>query len=69
MSECPDNELRRAILISSGWLAAIAKSFTIDEATAITLRHDGAVIGEFTLGEALDIANNALESQSNEKAV
>lgn len=54
-------DLRRALLISAGWLAALAERFNLDEAaTRATLRHDGQIIGEFTLGEALDIADRAL---------
>lgn len=55
-------ELRRALLISSGWLAALARQFNLDETTTrAMLRHDGAILGEFSLGAALDIANAALE--------
>ncbi len=57
-------ELRRALLITSGWLASIATKFKLDEATTrAIIRHDGQVIADTTLGEALDIANSALEPE------
>lgn len=54
-------EMRRALLISSSLLAALAKRFNLNEATtAAVMRLDG-VDTQFTLGEALDIADRALE--------
>lgn len=58
----PD-ETRHALQIASGWLAAITRQFKLDEKTTrITLTIDGERI-ETTLGQALDLADAALEPE------
>lgn len=54
-------DLRRALQISAAWLAFLSRHFGLNETSQATLRHDGEIIGEFTLGEALNIADRALE--------
>lgn len=61
-----DTDTRRALQITSAWLVMLAKRFNLDEATTrATIRYDGKIISDATLGEALDIANEALEPKAS----
>jgi hypothetical protein len=59
-----EQQLFHALQITSGWLTTLAAKFKLDEhATRATIRHEGKVIAETSLGQALDIANAALEPE------
>jgi hypothetical protein len=62
-----EQSLRRALLITSGWLSCLAERFNLDEQrTHAIVRHEGVVIAAGTLAEALDIANAALAPESQQ---
>lgn len=58
----------RALQVSIGFLSAIAEQHNLDEdATRGKLWHNGELIGEFTLGQVLDMADAALEPDDSGK--
>lgn len=59
--------LRRALQINSAILAALSRAHGIPESTSFIIR-TGEAQGQYTIGEALDLADAALEPEASEAA-
>jgi translation initiation factor IF-3 len=57
-------EQRKALQVTAAWLKVIADRFELDRRFEATIRHEGEVIGTYSISQALDMANEALEPAS-----
>jgi hypothetical protein len=55
-------EQRKALQVTAAWLKLVSDRFELDRRlTEATIRHEGEVIGTYSISQALDMANEALE--------
>lgn len=59
-----EQQLYRALQVTSSWLACLSREFRLDEdVSRASIPVDGAIRTECTLGEALDMADAALAAE------
>lgn len=55
-------EQRKALQVTAAWLKLVSDRFELDRRlTEATIQHEGEVIGTYSISQALDMANEALE--------
>lgn len=63
-----EGQLVLALQVNAALLTLLANHFRVDQNEPATIEHEGKIVARCTIGEALDMANAALEPKSQQES-